>query len=237
MMGSGSRALKAALVAVVAIAFTACTVAPEIEETRETGKPAAGGATASALQTDEAITLMGDTEAVACLRSALTGGDRKIRVVEAKDLRDALYPWFEIDSPSSDDLAALLENPLVRKRLGDMGIRYAVSVSSSTTSQDDKGGILCGAGYGGAGCIGFAAWDRTTRISAAVYDVKHRTHVGSFGTKASGVSTMPAFIIPVPLIAPTESTACATLARRLIGYFSGEGENDPKTKAAPGSKE
>ena len=80
---------------------------------------------------------------------------------------------------------------------------------------DWKGGILCGAGYGGGGCLGFAWQDETTALSATLWSLADVNIVHREEAKAEGTSVVPALILPVPILAHTRQSACNELGSRV----------------------
>ena len=83
-----------------------------------------------------------------------------------------------------------------------------------------------------AGCIGLMAGIRRSHLSARVWDLRHGVFAGTIGVKVAGGAVMPAYILPVPLMAPTESTACAELGTRLVAFVGG-GRPGTKPDTAP----
>jgi hypothetical protein len=87
--------------------------------------------------------------------------------------------------------------------------------TGATDTDISRGGILCGAGYGGGGCVGFAWGERNTafrvNLLRDVFDGKDVDVV----SETTGAVLVPAFGLPIPIIAATESTACRRLRRAL----------------------
>ena len=213
------------------LALAGCAI-PTVEETRQTPEALETSAPASmpgqVLGTNEVITVIGDEGRAECLQAMLASRNGKLKFIGGEALSDALFPWFEDDDLSEAGLKSLLDKPLVKRRIDEIGLRYIVTVSEIPTgpmaeeiNKDNQGGILCGAGSGGGGCLGFVAWERQSSLSADLFDIKNAVDLGSFSAKATGISTMPAFILPIPFISPTKSAACGALAKRLDARFRG----------------
>ena len=47
--------------------------------------------------------------------------------------------------------------------------------------------------------------------------------MGRISTTATGQSYMPAVIIPIPIIAPVQGTACDGIGEQLLQYLSSKG--------------
>ncbi len=189
--------------------------------------------------TDEAIVLFPALRAaglpsnagfVRCLR---TGLEKRVtpkpKIMETAAFQDAMFPWFEFEHAprTARELNALLLRPLVRERIASLGVRYLISIAGGTESGDGFPGLLCGAGGGGAGCLGLAWEDRTSRLNAVVWDIMSGGQAGELSVTSSGTSVIPAFIIPFPFIAYTEEDACDALAADLAQLLYGP--TNPKT--------
>jgi hypothetical protein len=74
-------------------------------------------------------------------------------------------------------------------------------------------------GPGGAGCIGFGTWDRESTYEASVWDLRQKETIARISASAEGTSYMPALIVPVPLIARVQSSACSALSDQLKTLF------------------
>jgi hypothetical protein len=139
-----------------------------------------------------------------------------IAVVDDETLRARLFPWFE-PSTRPADAAGLLDflgEPALRASLDAIGVRYVVLFVGGTTTNFDKGGILCG-----NVCFGFSWGTRSSSFTAIVLDAREGVLAGDRQARRSADVYMPAFILPIPLIAATESKACDALAadvRRVI---------------------
>jgi len=95
-----------------------------------------------------------------------------------------------------------------------LGVRYLINISVSADASGFPG-IICGAGYGGAGCLGISWESKTTRTFAVVFDIVEGIQSGNLSATASGKSFGFAVIVPVLFIARTESEACNALAAEL----------------------
>jgi len=144
-----------------------------------------------------------------------------IEVFDRDALRHQLYPWLELSvAPSST--AALLDflgEPALRATLEAIGVHHAVVFGGATSTKFDRGGIVCGAGMGGGGCLGFSWGTRDSSFHAVVLDLRQGTTAGDPESRRTANVYMPAFILPIPLIGATEDEACDELAaqvRRIV---------------------
>lgn len=176
-----------------------------------------------------------NTWPAACVRDAIKSADSNILFMTPQAFRDATFPWFE--TPEIGEKIAKLKNmPSIGRAVEQIGIRYVISVGAQTIGLDgcDDGGVFCGGGIyigkqgvmwcgggaGGAGCLGFLAWQRTSDVSATLWDFKRGILVAGIAAKISGIGVMPALVLPVPLIAPTETAACGELGNRIARFVT-----------------
>jgi hypothetical protein len=153
-----------------------------------------------------------------CLTARIRDIAPEIIVVRQSTIRDALFPLLEpATQPATEEaFAAMLARKEVRERLSRHGLRYLVAFTGDTLKTKPGGFVLCGAGYGGGGCLGFAWRNENTALDAALWSLEEGVAVQlREGAKAEGVSVMPAFIFPVPILARTQTAACHELGTRL----------------------
>lgn len=151
-----------------------------------------------------------------CLASALKR--EGLPVMDEQALVDALYPWLEPRTAplNADALPKLLDQPGVEAKIRAAGVRYMIWIDGQSETTDSSGGLSCAVGPGFAGCFGFGMWDKESAYRAEVWDLNQRSSVGKVSTRAIGTSYMPAFIVPIPLIARTQSAACDGAAEQLV---------------------
>lgn len=153
-----------------------------------------------------------------CLGDGIRKVNPQLRIVPAQTFRTLLYPYFSTStSPhTTEEYQALINKPLIRQRIARLGVRYLVVSSGAATRNDSHGGILCGGGYGGAGCLGMAWYDRKTEFKAQIWDLKRGSLDGTIQTKSTGTGVIPALLLPFPVYMPaTESASCQELGVRL----------------------
>jgi hypothetical protein len=137
---------------------------------------------------------------------------------------DSLYPWLEPSTAPENaaGFSAFLARPGVAERVGTMGVRYIVWVDGATKKTDGGGSIACGAGPGGAGCLGVGWWEKQSDYEATVWDLRDGASVGSVSTDVKGTSVMIGAIVPIPIISPVQSTACNRLGAQLKSFLVGK---------------
>lgn len=160
-----------------------------------------------------------ETEAkfIACVGDAVGRGRSKLRVIPNTEFVDALFPWFEPRTAPADTkgLPELMQRKGVQEMIREKGVRYIIWLDGDTDKVAGGGSMSCAAGPGGGGCFGFAWWQNDAKYEASVWDLTGLEDVGTISADVSGTSFMPAIIIPIPLIARTQTNACKGLADQL----------------------
>jgi hypothetical protein len=163
-----------------------------------------------------------------CLLRELARSLPGYRLVGHGQVQDMLYPLMELATQpeSEQEFAAVLQRADVRSRLAEKGLRYLVAFSGSTYHSGWKGGILCGASDGGGGCLGFAWASKTTALDAVLWDLAEAGKSAHAEATDTGTSVMPAFILPIPIPARTQTDACRELAVRIAAVVNGDGGSE-----------
>lgn len=201
--------------------LTGCVVAT-VQEVREA---------ATGMNEGESVVVLGrhdrpntgetETEFIECVNRKMSRGDQPILVIDELAFRDALFPWFEPRTApvNTSDLPELMAQPALYERLQEMGLRYFVWVEGSTNRTDASGTMTCSLTTAGAGCFGLLSWENDSSYEASIWDVRNGTAVGKVSSDAIGTSYMPAIVIPIPIIARVQNSACTSLANQLKSFI------------------
>ena len=164
------------------------------------------------------------SETEKCLTATIRDAAPEVSVVPQRAIRDALFPLLEPATQPRDEaaFATMLARDDVRARLAARGLRNLVVYAGGTRKDEWAGSILCGAGMGGGGCLGFM-W-RSLDGSAVVRRE---------AAKAEGASVMPAFVLPIPLLARTHAEACGELGTRIAGAIRASAAGPAAAPARP----
>ena len=211
------------LAALLAIALGGCITA-RVEDAREhpTG-----------INEGESIVVMAksyhqgnETEAdyIRCVENTLARGSKGLRIIPNQQFVDALFPWFEPRTAPANTkgLVQLMERPGIAEAVKKMGVRYIVWLDGETEKVASGGSLSCAAGPGGGGCFGFAWWQNDADYVASVWDLEGYESAGTVTADYTGTSFLPAIVIPIPLIAITQSRACKGLATQLKAFIIGD---------------
>lgn len=163
-----------------------------------------------------------EEEFMECLNRSLAKMQLLVQIYPEQAFLDALFPWFESRAAPAtpEELPALLQRPGVSEKITEIGVRYIVWVDGSSERVDGGGGMSCAVGPGGGGCFGFVWWDTASVYETNIWDLKNGRSIGAVSADASGMSYVPALLVPVPLIARTQNAACKGVAEQLKGFFA-----------------
>jgi hypothetical protein len=145
-----------------------------------------------------------------------TGEESFIRCLE-QALAARRMPWLEprLAPLKAEALPELMDRPGVAQRVRAARVRYMIWVDGQSESSDRSGSMSCAVAPGFAGCLGFTMWDKEADYRAEIWDLETREALGKVSVRATGTSYMPALLVPVPIVAPTDSAACKAVAEQL----------------------
>ena len=196
-------------------------VTATVQEVRET---------ATAMTTGDSIVVLGrrsqptasetELDFISCVADNMSRGQNALNVVSEQRFLDATFPWFEprIAPLNHTELPTIIKQAPLAERLDEMGLKYLVWIEGSTERIDSGGSLSCVVGPGGGGCFGFLSWENDSAYEASVWDVETGQAAGKISSEATGMSYMPAVIVPIPLIARVRSSACTSLANQLKSF-------------------
>jgi hypothetical protein len=204
------------------LALGGCTTT-EIDEFRQ-GQTSIGA--------NESIVILGrrqnnnyETEGsfVNCVAGIVGSGQDGINVVAEQEFLDAMFPFFEPRTAPmrTSHLRELMSLEVAAERMDDFGIQYIVWLDGITHRSNQAGSISCTIGPGGGGCFGFGTWQDDSNFEAEIWDMDTLDAVGSISTDSMGQSYMPALVVPIPLIARVEQSACNGLGNQLKQFING----------------
>jgi hypothetical protein len=159
-----------------------------------------------------------------CVGRHISSRDNSIEVIGELDFLNALYPWFEPRTAPlrPQDIEKLMAQRPVAEKMAALKTEYLIWIDGSTVRTNSAGSMTCGIGPGGAGCFGFGTWGDDSDYEATIWDFTDAAEVGKVNTSASGQSYMPAVIVPIPIIAPVQGTACDGIGDQLLEFLSSE---------------
>ena len=208
------------LVAMAALGLGGCITA-HVEDARETS---------TGIKSGESIVIMAksyhggnetESDYVTCVEKALSRGSNGVSVLPHKKFVDELFPWFEPRTVPADTkgLPNLMQRPGVKQAVDELGVRYIIWLDGDTERVAEGGSLSCAAGPGGGGCFGFAWWQNDADYVATVWDLDDFESAGTVTADFSGTSFLPAVVVPIPLIARTQTRACKGLANQLRNFI------------------
>ncbi len=201
-----------------AICLLAGCVTATVQQVRET---------ATAMNEEDSIVVLGrrnrpskaeaELDFVECVSRNLSSGENPVQVISEQQFVDAMFPWFEPRTAplSTTDLPELLQQPLLAERIREIGLKYLVWLEGSTRQIAQAGSMSCSVTPGGGGCFGFLTWEKDSSYEASVWDAHTAKTAGRVSSDAAGTSYMPALVVPIPIIARVQNSACSSLAGQL----------------------
>ena len=214
---------KTLLFAVAVVALSGC-VTSRMEDNREAATGIAEGESVVIMAKSYHLGNETESDYVSCVEKAMQSGSSGLRVMPRRQFVDSLFPWFEPRTAPSETkgLDKLMARPGVKERIAEHGVRYIIWLDGDTERVAGGGSLSCAAGPGGGGCFGFAWWQKDADYTASVWDLRDQESAGTVSADVSGTSYLPALVVPIPLIARTQSAACKGLASQLRAFISNE---------------
>ncbi|WP_395339831.1 hypothetical protein PN836_015445 [Ningiella sp. W23] len=178
------------------------------------------------LQSESSIVVLGrrhilrtktERDYVSCVGESLSERSPQISVIPEQHFTDALYPFFEssVAPLNEKNLGEMLKQAAIAEKLDELNVRYLVWIHGNTQRIDESGGVSCAVGPGGGGCFGFATWEDEAIYEADVWELDKLSSSSTVVSQVKGTSYMPAIIIPIPILARVQSSACEDLSRRI----------------------
>lgn len=215
--------IRALLVGAVACLASGCVTSNVDQMVFNEPTDGIGNATVVILGRRHASDYDTEPDFVECVGDHISSGDNTIQVIGELEFINDFYPWFEPRTAPLQlaDLEGLLQRqPVVAERLASMNTQYMIWLDGSTVRGDSTGSMTCAIGPGGGGCFGFGTWSSDANYEATIWDFTEHAEVGRISTSASGQSYMPAVVIPIPIIAPVQGTACDGIGDQLLQFLS-----------------
>lgn len=219
---SNGRQITLGMLLAIVVALTGCVNATVDEMTFLEPTEGIGDRSVVILGRRHAPDYETEFEFIECIGDHIRTGDPSITVIRERQFLDTLYPWFEPRTAPlrTEDIDTLLAEAPVAQELSALKLEYMIWVDGTTVETNSSGSMTCGVGPGGAGCFGFGTWGEASDYEATIWDVSDRAEVGRIAANTSGQSYMPAVVVPIPIIAPVQGTACDSLGDQLLKYLS-----------------
>jgi len=159
---------------------------------------------------------------VKCISEELKEIEQDVNIIGEIEFLNRMYPWFEprMAPLNPERLRMMMDNPKFAAEIRAMNLHYMVWVEGSTQRGDSAGAMSCTIAPTGAACFGFGTWEDDASYEIAIWDVENFDSVAWLSAAATGSSYMPAFIVPIPLIARVKSSVCSSIADQIITMFT-----------------
>jgi len=208
------RSFRSMIFALSCLLLAACPSTTETDVSVGSALPLAAGETIVLFAAFQDVVSPGAKGFARCVRAKIERYENASgKIMDAAAFQDALFPWFEpAQAPRTlDELNNLISRPEIRERIFSLKVRYLISMAVSTES-DGFPGFVCGAGYGGAGCLGLGWENEDFAMYAIVWDLKTGNEAGELTASSAGKSLAIGVGIPIIFTAYTEEDACEALA-------------------------
>ncbi len=218
------RSTQAVLVTLAALVLTGCVTSTVDEMVFNEPTEGIGDSSVVILGRRHASDYETEPDFIQCVGKHISARDRSITVVGELEFLNALYPWFEPRTAPlrPEDIDKLMVQPPVAAKMAELKTEYMIWIDGSTVETNSAGSMTCGIGPGGAGCFGFGTWGNESNYEATIWDFTDRAEVGRVNTSTSGQSYMPAVVVPIPIIAPVQGTACDGIGDQLLEFLSSQ---------------
>ena len=218
------KSMRTLVTTVILLAFLGGCVNSNVQVLRE-GSTGIGGQDAVVVLGKNLQTATHETEIayIDCVGRSLLGAQTPFQVISQEDFKDSTFPWFEPRFAPREmrEFSAQVDEPLLRDRIGSLGVRYIVWIEGTTETTGQSGGMTCAATPTAAGCFGFVSWEQSSEYEASIWDVQQNATVGKISSQASGTSFMPALVVPIPMIARVQANACSNMADQIEEFLAG----------------
>lgn len=150
-----------------------------------------------------------------CLEQTLGAGSDQFQIVSAASVRNAAYPWLEAgNTPDPSRLVKFLGWPPIAKELERIEVRFVLFPTINFVD-NFTGPFLCGAGAGGAGCLGVAGGEQVTKFTVSIWDVSSGMLITDpIVGETKDFSWAIGYVIPIWHSADTISGACLEIAKQ-----------------------
>jgi len=219
-----ARAVRALLPGAIIALTSACVTSTVDEMVFNEPTEGIGNSSVVILGRRHASDYETEPDFIECVGDHIAARDKSIEVIGELEFINALYPWFEPRTAPlrAQDIDRLMQQQPVAEKMAELKTEYMIWIDGSTVRTDSAGSMTCAIGPGGAGCFGFGTWSNDANYEAAIWDFTDRVEVGRVTTSATGQSYMPAVVVPIPIIAPVQGTACDGIADQLLQFLSSE---------------
>ena len=216
-MSDQTATLGRLLLVVSCVVMSACATTMRVENVRMTTTGILPGEGVVIMPRSYHLGNETEEKFVNCVSASVGRGSSGLQVIPNQEFVNALFPWFEPRTAPAEikELSILMSRPGVTEMISEKGIRYVVWIDGDTDKVASGGSMSCAVGPGGGGCFGFAWWANDSKYEATVWDLTGLESTGTVTADVNGTSFMPAIIIPIPLLARTQSKACNGLADQL----------------------
>jgi len=153
-----------------------------------------------------------------CMFDEIDDNQLSLQPLRQGELRDQLFPWLSRSNypKSLSELEAVLGRPVVRERLGKLGVDFILNWDGETTRSPFSGPFYVTL----YGVIGYESADKVSKLRADLLDAADGRIMTSFASSKEGTDTVLGLVLmPVPIPEDTEGAVCEELTREVDTFL------------------
>ena len=153
-----------------------------------------------------------------CMLDEINDNQLSLQPLRQGELRDQLFPWLSRSNypKGLSELEAILGQPVVRERLGKLGVDFVLSWDGETITSQFTGPFYV-TPYG---VVGYESADKVSTLRADLLASADGRIVTSFASSREGTDTVLGLVLaPVPIQENTEGKVCEEITRQIDGFL------------------
>lgn len=153
------------------------------------------------------------TDAI-CLADTLSKAVPGVSIVPLEEIRDALFPWFEVSTlmDTAQRMPDLMRQRAVRDGFEHAGVDYMALIHSERTSSRNPDALRCDTTYRAPGCSGVRGDALKTRLQVTLWNLRRFTMSAKFEVESAGSATIAGLAVPIAGAERSSASACERAA-------------------------
>lgn len=158
-----------------------------------------------------------------CLADTLSRAVPEVSIVPLEEIRDALFPWFEVSTlmDTAQRMPDLLRQRAVRDGFERAGVDYMALIHSERTSSRNPDALRCDTTYRAPGCSGVRGDALKTRLQVTLWNLRRFTMSAKFEVESAGSATIAGLTVPIPGAERSSGSACERAAAAISQLIAG----------------
>lgn len=158
-----------------------------------------------------------------CLADTLSRVVPELSIVPLEEIRDALFPWFEVSTlmDTAQRMSDLMRQRAVRDGFEHAGVDYMALIHSERTSNRNPDALRCDTTYRAPGCSGVRGDALKTRLQVTLWNLRRFTMSARFEVESAGSATIAGLTVPIPGAEKSSGNACERAAAAISQLIAG----------------